>query len=319
MPRGQLPDCRQSIAQSAGCVLLPVTLLVLLALGTSCAPTRQSGTVEDTQTSGRITVVASPELHALLDREAAAFRVLYPQATITIVEGTSRDAVGRLLSQQVDLIAVGRELQPEERNVTVKGGMELEGYRFARDGMVVVVNPSNPVSHLSAEDLREVFLGQVTDWSALGRGHGPIEPVLQPLASDAGVSMLQQVMGGQAPTASAHAAANDAEVVARVARTPGALGLVSMHAVTPGVKVVPVSALQGLAPVTADVQSVYKGEYPLTRFQDLYVRSTGPRLANGFITYITSLDGQKLVHEAGLVPTAVPVRFVHRSPMLGSH
>jgi hypothetical protein len=34
---------------------------------------------------------------------------------------------------------------------------------------------------------------------------------------------------------------------------------------------------------------------------------------------VTSQEGQAIVHQHGLVPTAVPVRFVRRSPMLGEH
>jgi len=64
---------------------------------------------------------------------------------------------------------------------------------------------------------------------------------------------------------------------------------------------------------------VYKGEYPLTRYFNVYVRDRGPRVGHGFITFITSLDGQRLVRDAGLVPTSVPVRFVRRSPMLSTH
>jgi hypothetical protein len=52
---------------------------------------------------------------------------------------------------------------------------------------------------------------------------------------------------------------------------------------------------------------------------NLYVRPKGPPLANGFITFITSHEGQVIVRDQGLVPTAVPIRFVRRSPMVGSH
>jgi hypothetical protein len=49
------------------------------------------------------------------------------------------------------------------------------------------------------------------------------------------------------------------------------------------------------------------------------VRAAGAKLANGLITFVTSIDGQRIVQQAGYVPTAVPVRFVRRSPLLGTH
>jgi hypothetical protein len=80
-----------------------------------------------------------------------------------------------------------------------------------------------------------------------------------------------------------------------------------------------VSSLQGLPYWKPDLEAVYKGEYPLTRFFNYYVRAERPPLANGLITFGTSYDGQRLVRDGGLVPTAVPVRFVRRSPLLSGH
>jgi ABC-type phosphate transport system substrate-binding protein len=86
-----------------------------------------------------------------------------------------------------------------------------------------------------------------------------------------------------------------------------------------GARALQLSALTGLRYWQPDAERVYTGDYPLTRYCNVYVRSGGPRLANGLVTFISSMAGQKLVHEAGLVPTAVPVRFTRRSPLLGTH
>ena len=50
-----------------------------------------------------------------------------------------------------------------------------------------------------------------------------------------------------------------------------------------------------------------------------YLRTSRPRLAGGWLTFVTSQPGQELVLASGRVPTSVPLRFVRRSPMLGSH
>jgi ABC-type phosphate transport system substrate-binding protein len=85
------------------------------------------------------------------------------------------------------------------------------------------------------------------------------------------------------------------------------------------VRALRLAALSGMRYWTPDLEAVHNGDYPLTRVVYNYVRADGARLANGFITFITSRDGQEIVHEAGLVPTTVPVRFVRRSPMQSSH
>ena len=65
-------------------VLGSVSLLtVLLDLG-GCSPKSGKGTVEESITSGRISVVCAPEAYPLIAREQATFGALYPQAGIQV-------------------------------------------------------------------------------------------------------------------------------------------------------------------------------------------------------------------------------------------
>lgn len=299
---------------------LPASLLLVCALLTLPGCTRRSpAQVEDSETSGRIKVVSVPEAAALMTRETAAFRVEYPDAAFEVLSGPSREAVVALLEQRADMAVLTRELEPEERSVMVKGGMELEGYRFARDAICVIVNPANPIQQIAADDLRRVYRGELDDWGMLGGRAGRIEPVVRDAGSDLMESFLQRVMGGDAVTTPAVTSGSDSAVFAHVMTHPRAIGFVSMPWAERGARLLNVAALHGLPYVKLDAERVYTGEYPLTRFCNLYVRSGGPKLANGLVTFVSSMEGQKLVHEAGLVPTAVPVRFARRSPMLGTH
>lgn len=254
-----------------------------------------------------------------MDREVESFRTQYPAAGIEMSSGDSREGVAALMSRTADLVVAAREIEPEERNVVVKGGMEIEGYRFAKDAVCVIVHPENPLVSLSLEDLRRVYLGEVTGWAQLRGAGGEIVPVIPPPAGDLMLAFVQRVMGGRAPTAPAVRAESDSAVARIVRANPKAIGFVSAIHAGSGVKVLRLSSLTGLPDWKPDPERVHAGDYPLSRTLNLYVRERGPKLANGLITYIMSRDGQSLVHEAGFVPTAVPVRFVRRSPMLGTH
>jgi phosphate transport system substrate-binding protein len=275
--------------------------------------------MEDSETSGRIRVISVPEARGLVVRETEAFRKAYPAASFEVAVESSRRAVTLLLEEKADVVVLTRELEPEERSVMVKGGMELGGFRFARDAICVIVHPSSPLENIAADDLRRIYLGEVTDWRQLGGRPGRIEPVVPAPDGDGMASFVQRVMGGLAPTAPAHRVDSDSAVVALVLHTPGAIGFVSMAWAERGAKALRVASLSGLPYWKADAEKVYKGEYPLTRACNMYVRAGGAKLANGLVTWVTSIDGQRIVHEAGLVPTEVPVRFARRSPMLGSH
>jgi phosphate transport system substrate-binding protein len=286
-----------------------------------CAPRSGSGPVEDSLTSGRITVVCSADARDLIVRMRDAFRALYPEASVELREGTSREAVSALFEARCDLAVLTRELLPEERAAASRGGLELEGYPIARDAVVALVNAANPVENITIQDLRAIYRGETKDWSALGGSRRAVRVVIQPPDADITAYFIEAVMGGQPVTASSIYERSDSTVVARVAGDPDAVGYVTLAgaAGARGCHPLRVAALTGMRYWTPDLEAVHNGDYPLTRVVYDYVRSAGASLANGFITFTTSRDGQKIVHEAGLVPTTVPVRFVRRSPMMSSH
>jgi phosphate transport system substrate-binding protein len=302
---------------------LPVRVLPLLTLtavwACGCSPLRAPGAVEDTLTSGRISVVCAPEVHSIIAREVAAFDSLYPDASITVRIGPSREAVRALFAAECDLAVITRDLEPDERGAATRGGLELEGYRFARDGVALVVHPSNGVENVALEDVRDIYQGVVKRWDRLGGSTSAIEPVFQPPGSDLTAFFEQSVMNGEAVRAAVVYEASDSGVVDFVSRHPAAIGFVSLAWADRGVKALRLASMRGLGYRGPDPEAVYRGDYPLRRPMNLYVRPKGPSLANGLITFITSRDGQTIVHDGGLVPTTVPVRFVRRSPMVGSH
>jgi len=275
--------------------------------------------MEDSLTSGRITVVAAREIADLIEQERQAFVTLYPHAEIRLVRAGSTAALRELFGARSDLAAITRELYPEERAAAVRGRLELEGFGFARDAIVMVVHPASGVENLAVPGIREVYEGTATRWSAFGGPDAPIEPVVQPVESDLTEAFVQRVMDGQPIRAHAVFAGSDSEVVREVARRPHAIGYVSLAWASRAPRALRIASLEGLSYSEPDLQAVYDGTYPLTRNLNLYVRTSGHPLAKGFVTYIMSREGQGTVHEAGLLPTAVPVRFVRRSPMLGTH
>jgi phosphate transport system substrate-binding protein len=275
--------------------------------------------VEDSLTSGRIRVVCAPEARELIAGEVATFEALYPQAKIELIAGTSRDAKAALFGARADLAVITTEITPEERAAAVRGRLQLEGYRFARDAVVLITHRSNVVENVALDRVRRVYSGDLKSWKDLGGDDQAIEPVVQPPGSDITSYVVEEIMSGQPIQARAIYAENDSAVGAKIKQTPGSLGYVSLGADVSAVKVLRVAPMGGLPYWKPDLEAVYKDEYPLTRFFSFYIRNDGPRLANGLITFVTSQQGQAIVHQHRLVPTAVPVRFVRRSPMLGDH
>lgn len=299
--------------------LLAPVLAALLAGG--CARHEASRPVEDTETSGRISIASAPDLRALAASEIRAFHADYPQATLTLREPeSSAQVISALLGGRADVAVAGRDLEQEERDMARRGGIELVGHRVAQDAMCAIVPAANRVRDVTLGELKRIWTGETNDWSALGGRPARIVPVLPPLSSDLARAFVQRVMAGEAMSAPTIVEASDSAVVERVLATPGAIGIVPLAlAAPPGVKALRLAPLEGTAYVDPDMESVHDGSYPLTRFVSVYIRTRGPRLAGGFVTYVTSQPGQQLVLAGGRVPTTVPLRFVRRSPMLSTH
>lgn len=314
-----VPGSRRSRLLPARGLLVPVVTALLLG---GCARGDAPRPMEDTETSGRISIAAAPDVRGLVMAQVEAFRSGYPQADCTVREPeSSAQVVSALLAGRADVAAAGRELEDEERRMASQNGIQLEGHRIAQDGMCVVVRASNPVRNLTLGEVQRILRGELTQWSALGGRDERIVPVLPPLSSDLARAFLQRVMTGEAVRAAAMVELSDSAVAVRVASTPGALGVLPLALATSeaGLRAVAIAPVEGVPYVDPDMESVHDGSYPLSRYINLYIRTRGARLAGGFVTFVSSQPGQELVLASGRVPTAVPLRFVRRSPLLGSH
>src|SRR5262245_57696894 len=103
----------------------PTWLLLTVAGIHGCSSKSTPTPVEDSLTSGRISVASAAEARAIMDREEEAFEKLYPQATITVTTRSSGEAIRALFAADCDLAVISRELETEERAAAAKGGLEL--------------------------------------------------------------------------------------------------------------------------------------------------------------------------------------------------
>lgn len=101
-------------------------------------------------------------------------------------------------------------------------GMKV--YRIGATKLVFIVNPKNPLRHLSLDQLHDVLTGKVTNWSEVGGLEGKI--VFVGLAH-AAMPSIGAALRGDKVTAYSHVVTNATAVPTFVASEPNALGLVS--------------------------------------------------------------------------------------------
>ena len=111
--------------------------------------------------SGKVTVAGSSSVTPVMEKLAEAYKALNSDVTVEVQQSDSTTGVTSALEGVCDIGMASRELKEEE---TAKGA---QGQVIAMDGIAVVVNNDNPVDDLTSEQVKDIYVGDTTDWSDL--------------------------------------------------------------------------------------------------------------------------------------------------------
>ena len=81
-----------------------------------------------------------------------------------------------LMEGKSDVIIVSRDISRNEQVSSEELGVKLETAPLAVDAMVFIVNPKNPVQNLTADQIRKIYTGEITNWKEVGGKDHEIHP-----------------------------------------------------------------------------------------------------------------------------------------------
>ena len=166
-----------------------------------------------------------------------------------------------------------------------------------RDGIVVVVNPQNPLTRLSEDDVRLIFSGAITDWSEFGEPPGRIVAIMPAAATDEAQTLARTLLAHSGVAAGVRRLASSADVVRAVVSPAGrgTIGIVAFSAAVP-------AKVLALAPQPAP-SSLSIGDQRYALSVALTVESASRAAsAVGLAAYARSEDAQAIVLRDGFVP-----------------
>jgi phosphate transport system substrate-binding protein len=167
-------------------------------------------------------------------------------------------------------------------------------------GIAVYVNKNNPVNDLTLTQLRGIFLGEITNWKALG---GPDSPILL-FAGESTTGTLdyfeRNILKGKEPYPFV-GKANSKDLVDIIAVTPNGIGYSSLR-YSPEVKTVAIKLGPTSLPVVPSSETIRNRTYPISR----YVYWTLAKQPSGdladFCVWVMSQEGQTVVESVGFEP-----------------
>lgn len=197
-----------------------------------------------------------------------------PAIKVDIIEGETVDVgVNALLEGKADIAMASRELLPKEDEKAAKKGLELVERLIGYGGVVIVVNPANPVKSLSVGQVRKILTGDISRWDEVG-GRNEFISVVRIDETHPGtlIFMVDDFLQGKSFTNKAAMVSSFPAVMNKVATTPSAIGFVRIRdaiespiAKKAPVKIVDIKKTAGLAAVAPSRTTVADGSYPIRR------------------------------------------------------
>lgn len=110
--------------------------------------------------------------------------------------GTNQ-AYENLINNSADVIIASRDISRNEKTLSEEKDVEILTKPLAIDGLIFIVNKHNPVSNLTADQIRKIYTGEITNWKEVGGPDHKITPYQRDVDSGSQEKMETLVMNGQ--------------------------------------------------------------------------------------------------------------------------
>ena len=233
----------------------------------------------------------------LVPQLSEEFKAQHAGTTFDIAAEGSTTGFAALIDKTAAIGMASRPAKPEEIANAKAKGVNFKETTVAWDGIAVIVNANNPVKGLTKRQVEQIFTGDVTDWSNVGGSPGKISVYTRNTSSGTYSEFKELAMKKRDYVASSQKLAGNEQIAAEVAKNPNAVGYVGLaYAKASGIKVVPID---GALP---SKESVLGKSYPYARPTFFYTDGDPSGLAKGFIDFVLSDAGQRIVAQVGFVP-----------------
>ena len=123
------------------------------------APAFAGGKLSSKIISGKIVIAGSSSVTPVMEKLAEAYEAINPGVEIELQQSDSSAGMTSTRDGVCDIGMASRALKDSE----IEAG--LVPMTIAMDGIAVIVSLDNPVNGLTTEQVRDIYMGEITDWS----------------------------------------------------------------------------------------------------------------------------------------------------------
>ena len=252
-----------------------------------------NGDTATTTVSGTVNTNGSTSMEDVMGSLKEAFEAENPDVTIQYTGSGSGAGITGAQEGTCDIGLASRDLKEDETGV--------HQITVAKDGIAIIVNPENPVSDLTIEQIAALATGEIANWADVGGNDA--EVVFMGREAGSGTrDGFESITGTEDACDYQNEYTSTGEVVAGVAANPNAIGYASLSAVE-GDTTIKTLTVDGVAPTA---ETVVDGTYAIQRNFNFIINESAELsdAANAFIEWATSAEASDLIAGAGAVPVA---------------
>ena len=266
-------------------------LLSLLAALSACTSNSDTDTQDSNESNSTIAISGSTSVGPLAEKLAIKYKEK-DNANIEINQIGSSAGITNAINGVSEIGMSSRDLKEEEK------ANGLNEVVIAYDGIVVVTHPSNRVKNLTLDQIKQIFTGEVTNWSELGGDDMEIVVVSREDGSGSR-DAFQEIVGyssGELIRNSIIASGNG-NIKTTVANNKHAVGFISFEYIDHSISTIDIDGVEATA------ENVLQQKYSLSRpFLFVYKDGNLTEAGQHFIDFILSKEGQLIAAEAGAIP-----------------
>ena len=287
--------------------ILLLLILCLTACGTKAGSNAPNP--DNTEQSQYIDNKGSDTIVNLALAWAERYQTIKPNVQISVTGGGSGTGLTALVNKSVDIANASRQIKQEELDAAKAAGLNPQEFVIARDAIAVIINPENPVDHLTLTQLSAIYRGEITNWKEVGGEDRPIVKLSRETNSGTHVFFLETVIRFSNKDDKTIFSANtlllpsSEGIIAEVRENPNAIGYDGLGYVTSEVKMVAISSLETPEVyVIPSAATVADSSYLISRNLYMYTPDVPTGEIKAYIEWIMSAEAQQIVKDLGFVP-----------------
>ena len=286
---------RRSFLTVCGAVAAAAALTACGGSASSAAASSTSAAAGSTVSStaalsGNVATGGSTSMKNVIAALTEGFAEVEPGVTVSYDPTGSGAGITGATDKTLDIGLSSRALKDDEK-------ADVEGTTIALDGIAIIVNNASKVEDLTVDQLKQMFTGEITNWSEVGGDDGEIVLIGREAGSgtrdgfESIVDVKDSCKYAQELTATG-------AVISAVEANPLAIGYASLSAVGDTVKMVTVGGVE------CSEETVKDGSYEVQRPFVFVTNKSVPlsEQAQAFFDFATSADAADLIRTAGAVP-----------------